>query len=153
MSSLKRTPHVLVAEPQESDLELILEALRVDPELRVSHGRLGTEVLRLLESSGHPGAPSMPSLLLLDLTLRGPTAIELIRKLRKCTRTMCLPIVVLGNESTRERLAEAYEAGANSCLIKPANRSQFEGVVQKVTQYWLELNQLPQHLGAATSSI
>lgn len=152
MSPIKRAQHVLVAEPKESDLELILNALRSDSQLLVSFGRAGDEVIEVLHGSGRPGKQTMPSVLLLDLELREPTGVELIRNLRECPRTNCLPIVVLASDSIRSLLSVAYEAGANSCLVKPTSRGEFEGLVKRVTQYWLGLNQLPHHLGAANGA-
>ena len=150
MSSLRRAQHVLVAEPRSSDLEAILAAIaKNDAQLRVSHGRTGREVIEVLKNSGKPATQSMPSLLLLDLELDEPGAIELIRELRNCQRTSCLPIVALDQGNHPELLSQAYQAGANSCLVKPPSREEFEGVIQRMTQYWLRLNQLPHQLGAS----
>ena len=148
MSSLKRAPHILVAEPAPSELGLILEALRHDPSVTVSVGRFGSEVIEVLQSSGRPGSKVMPSVLLLDLDLENPSGMELIRKLRACAHTRCLPIVVLSRSSNRELLGEAYDAGANSCLVKPENSRKVEEMIERVTKYWLNLNQLPHYLGA-----
>lgn len=148
MSSLKRAPHVLVAEPTQRDLDLILETLRHHPAVSVSIGRFGNEVIEVLKSSGRAGSKVMPSMLLLDLDLEDPSGLELIRKLRACPRTRCLPIVALCHSSKRSELGEAYDAGANSCLVKPESRLEFEELIERVTGYWLSLNQLPHNLGA-----
>lgn len=152
MSSLKRAPHVLVAEPAPSELGLILEALRHDPSVTVSVGRFGSEVIEVLKNSGRAGSKVMPSVLLLDLDLENPSAFELIRKLRTCAQTRCLPIVALSRSSNRALLAEAYEAGANSCLVKPESGREFEETIARVTNYWLNLNQLPYNLGAGPAA-
>ena len=149
MSSLRRAQHVLVAEPRADDLEVVLAALTSDGQLHVSHGRTGDEAIAVLQSSGRQAGQPMPSLLLLDLAICDPPAIELIRKLRACSRTNCMPIVVLADGSERARLPQAYDAGANSCLIKPETAADLGELVQRLASYWLHLNQLPHHLGAA----
>ena len=149
MSSLRRAQHVLVAEPRANDLEVVLTALASDSQLHVSHGRTGDEAIAVLQSSGRQTSQPMPSLLLLDLAICDPPAIELIRKLRACLRTNCMPIVVLAEGSDRARLPAAYDAGANSCLIKPESTTDLGELVQRLARYWLQLNQLPHHLGAA----
>ncbi|HEX7005202.1 MAG TPA: hypothetical protein VF168_13540 [Trueperaceae bacterium] len=152
MSSLRRAQHVLVAEPRPEDLHSIISAIGGGGHLLVTHSRTGSEVIEVLQNSGKPGMRPMPSVLLLDLELDDPGPIELITKLRACPRTRCMPIVALDPGASRELVGNAYAAGINSCLSKPASYEEFQAMIERLTRYWLRLNQLPHQLGAASST-
>ncbi|MEX2535265.1 MAG: response regulator [Trueperaceae bacterium] len=150
MPSLQRVPRILVAVHQESDLEAIVAALHVnDPRVTVWSACSGQEVFEQLKVGGDRGTRGLPSLLLLDLSLQGPTGLEVLRRLRDCPRTNCLPIVCLsgehiGGEGRSELVDEAYTSGANSCVTQPGDRGNLQAVVTRIAKYWLTLNQLPQ---------
>lgn len=71
-----------------------------------------------------------PGLVLLDLKMPRTTGFELLRWIRKQKEVGRVPVVVLSGSELRDDIQHAYEAGANSYLVKPL---RFESLVQLVT--------------------
>jgi CheY-like chemotaxis protein len=53
------------------------------------------------------------------------------------------PVVVWSAGDPAQDIQLAYELGAQSCLVKPIDHQQLRTVVQRVKDYWIELNLLP----------
>jgi CheY-like chemotaxis protein len=52
-------------------------------------------------------------------------------------------VVVWSAGDPAQDIQLAYELGAQSCLVKPIDHQQLRTVVQRVKDYWIELNLLP----------
>jgi CheY-like chemotaxis protein len=86
----------------------------------------------------------LPVLILLDLKLPGMAGLELLRWLRQQRELRRIPVVVLTGDEDLNTINAAYDAGANSYLAKPGERKRISDLVEKIQQYWLELNEPPQ---------
>lgn len=85
----------------------------------------------------------LPAFILLDLKLPGMHGLSLLRWIRSRKELRLIPVVVLTNSAEATDVKAAYEAGANSYLLKPANRDEIYRVIQVIQSYWLEHNVAP----------
>jgi two-component system response regulator len=136
---------ILVVQDSPLEVELILRSLReVSSEHTVSVARDGEEALDYLLARGayrhRLGAP-LPRLVLLDLKLPKMDGAEVVRALRASHRTSAVPVVVLLPAAEPREVAQCYQAGANSCVRKPIEFSEFSAVLQSLARYWLGLNE------------
>jgi CheY-like chemotaxis protein len=85
----------------------------------------------------------LPAFILLDLKLPGMHGLALLRWIRSKKDLRLIPVVVLTNSADAADVKSAYEAGANSYLLKPANREEVYRVIDVIQHYWLEHNVAP----------
>jgi two-component system response regulator len=107
----------------------------------------GTEVLAYLERVGaQKGAVTpAPSLIVIDADLPGtPGGHELIRQLKTNAQTKRIPVVALGADDDAATVDAAYEAGANTYIVKPVTFLALVRLMKVFTAYWLETAELPQ---------
>ncbi len=138
---------VLLVQDNPLEVELTLRPLRdLDPTCRIGVARDGEEALDYLLGRGafrhRLGAP-LPRLVLLDLKLPRVDGVEVLRALRSSPRAGAAPVVMLVPASEPRELAQCYQVGANSCVQKPVDFSDFYETIQMVGRYWLGQNLAP----------
>lgn len=84
-----------------------------------------------------------PKVILLDLKLPKIDGIEVLRQIRTDERTKLIPVVILTSSQEERDVAEAYQLGVNSYIVKPVEFESFLEVVSNMITYWLIMNQLP----------
>jgi len=77
---------------------------------------------------------------LLELRLPRVDGVEVLRTLRASPRTAMVPVVVLSSAAEPRELAQCYQAGANSCVVKPIGFRELARTLQELGRYWLRLN-------------
>jgi CheY-like chemotaxis protein len=106
----------------------------------------GDEALARLEGIGQYESREqypLPAFILLDLKLPGMHGLALLRWIRSKKELRLIPVVVLTNSAEAADVKSAYEAGANSYLLKPADRNEIYRVIEVIQHYWLEHNLAP----------
>ena len=83
----------------------------------------------------------LPTLLLLDLKMPRKSGLEVLSWLRKQAQLRYLTVVFLTSSNSSEDIRLAYEAGANSYLVKPVEFTEMVKMIKNVSSYWLEMNQ------------
>lgn len=137
---------VLYAEDDPDDRLLAQIAHResgvVNPLVFVADGE---EALDYLRRSGQyadrPDAPE-PGIVLLDLNMPGiggRETLDLIKADRALRRT---PVVILTTSSAQIDIAAAYDAGANSYIVKPSAFGSLVRLFEGLSAYWFDLNAL-----------
>ncbi len=138
---------VLLVEDNPNDLELALHAFRKnDFTGRIQVARDGAEALDFLFCTGaHAGRSPEggPRLILLDLKLPKVDGLEVMRRAKADPRTRAIPIVVLTSSGQERDIAESYQLGANSYLVKPVDFTQLRDALRLACSYWLTLNRPP----------
>ena len=132
---------VLLIEDNADDERLTLRALRrnnIMNEVVVAVD--GETALKHLH--GDEGATERPALILLDLRLPGLSGFDVLQKIREHPKTRLIPIVVLTANRDPDAIVKAYEAGANSYLVKPTDPVEYSEVVLQIGMYWLLLNEV-----------
>jgi CheY-like chemotaxis protein len=137
---------VLYAEDDPDDRLLAQIAHResgvVNPLVFVADGE---EALDYLRRSGQyadrPDTPE-PGIVLLDLNMPGiggRETLDLIKADRALRRT---PVVILTTSSAQIDIAAAYDAGANSYIVKPSSFGSLVRLFEGLSAYWFDLNAL-----------
>ena len=142
------TMHILLVEDNPADARLVREALAesdVGAELHwVSSGEEALSFLR----HGEPflTAPA-PDLVLLDLNLPGLRGQEVLIEIKQDPFLRRIPVVVLTSSSAPRDVLDAYDAHANSYMVKPVDFEQFLALVATIRGYWLTSALLPTRFG------
>jgi len=134
---------ILLVEDNADDEALTLRALRhhkMADNVVVAHD--GVEALDFLLSKEAKLSP-LPHFVMLDLNLPRVNGHEVLKTLRANARTCHLPVVVLSSSIEESDIQSCYLSGANSYIRKPVDYRQFVDSVEKIGEYWLNLNQRP----------
>ena len=146
---------VLLVEADPLEAELLLRSLgEVAPAERIGVARDGEEALDYLlgrNAFRHRLGAALPPLVLLELRLPRLDGIEVLRTLRASPRTASVPIVMLSSATEARELAQCYQAGANSCIVKPIEFRALAETLRELGRYWLRLNR-PAPSGAGAPS-
>jgi two-component system response regulator len=134
---------ILLVEDSAVDEELTLLALR---RAKIVHdvvvARDGAEALDYLFATGaHANrGDELPRIVLLDLNLPKLGGIQVLHRIRRDARMKTLPVVMLTSSNEDRDLADSYDGGANSYIVKPVDGTQFAEAVKQLALYWLTLN-------------
>ena len=134
---------ILLVEDNPVDVDLTLRAFKrrnlVNP---VEVARDGDEALSWLQR--WEDGETLPLVVLLDLKLPRVDGIEVLRQLRNTAISRNLPVVVLTSSNVESDIRAAYDAGANSYIVKPVNFEKFMDVATQIELYWCLLNEPPE---------
>jgi two-component system response regulator len=112
----------------------------------------GGALLAYMERAGATEGAVMPvpSLIVIDGALPGtPSGLEAVKALKQDPKTQRIPLVVLGADDDRQTITDAYEAGANTYIVKPVTFLALVRLMKVFTAYWLETAELPAEPGEA----
>lgn len=146
-SRVPMLPTVLFADASEDYRSMARDALlegRNATDMRTVGD--GSEVLAYLERVGatQGAVTPAPSLIVVDAGLPGsPGGTELIRALKRDPKTKRIPVVALGADDDAPTVEAAYEAGANTYIVKPVTFLALVRLMKVFTAYWLETAELP----------
>jgi len=149
---------MLVAEDQDDEVQLLkLACAKANVSLPLHFVRNGEETVEYLKGEGryadrakHP----LPRLLLLDLNMPLRNGFEVLEWLRLQPGLRRLLVVVFTSSVLPADVNRAFELGANSYLVKPADFKKLQETVRYLDEYWVKLNQSPDFRteGAVTGS-
>jgi len=108
---------------------------RFMPQYGTSFFAGGTELLTQLSV-----ASVQPSLILLDLHMPGMDGHQTLLRLKQDPVWKLIPVVVITSSSSAQEVQACYEAGANSCLVKPIDMQAMRQLLEQVCLYWVETN-------------
>src|SRR5690348_10541745 len=141
------TGMILLVEDDAGDAALIRHAIEkngiLNPIQHISNGDKALALLAGVNEYADRTSYPLPALILLDLKLPGMGGLELLRWLRQQRDLRRIPVVVLTTDDDPQTINSAYDAGANSFLVKPGDRNRIVAMVKQVQQYWLTLNEAP----------
>jgi CheY-like chemotaxis protein len=83
-----------------------------------------------------------PRLILLDLKMPRVGGIEVTRALKSDERTKRIPIVIMTSSKEEGDIANSYDLGANSYIVKPLDFSSLAEVARQAGYYWLAINRV-----------
>jgi CheY-like chemotaxis protein len=143
MSELR---HILLAEDDPRDVELILEALseyKLANKIIVT--RDGQEALDYLHRTGQFAGrpPGNPAVLLLDLKMPRLDGIDVIKQVKGEDGLKSLPIVVLTSSRESNDLDTCYRLGVNAYVVKPVRFPDFMAAVKQLAMFWALINEPP----------
>ncbi len=135
---------VLLVEDNPDHVELILKALRDNNVLNEVHVATdGEEALDFLYQRGDHADAARPGLILLDIKLPRVDGIEVLRQIKTDAKLKSIPVVMLTTSAGEREIAESYNYGANSYIVKPVGFEQFVKAIKELKLYWTVINSLP----------
>jgi CheY-like chemotaxis protein len=138
---------ILLVEDDSSDAELLIRAFKKagvqNPIRHLDNGDAALFYLQGIDTYIDRDKNPLPALILLDLKLPGMSGLELLRWLRQQKNLRRIPVLILTSENDARLMDAAYDAGANSYLLKSVSPDEIERVVNLITNYWLNLNESP----------
>lgn len=138
---------ILLADDDEEDLQMTLEALResrLGNDVRVT--RDGEELMDYLLHRGQYSDPAdapTPGLILLDLNMPKKDGREALGEIKTNAALRKIPVIVLTTSKAEEDIFRTYELGVNSFITKPVTFSGLAEAMRVMAQYWFEIVELP----------
>lgn len=134
---------VLLVEDNEDDVFFFQRAWQAagapNPLIVVNDGQQAIDYLSgqgAFAGKEHPA----PAAVLLDLKLPFKNGHEVLRWIRADGNSRRLIVVFLTSSRERSDVRQAYEAGANGYLVKPATTAHLAELVRAFKAYWLDFN-------------
>lgn len=87
------------------------------------------------------GTAPVPVVVLLDLKLPKVDGLDVLARIKQHPRFKVVPVVVLTTSAEDGDVSRAYQAGANSYIVKPVSFDKFLDVASQIEVYWGVLNQ------------
>src|SRR5438552_956752 len=139
-----RRKTILLVEDNSEDEFLVKRAFnRTRLPVEIVVAKDGREALDFLLGTGSFAERRfeiLPDLVLLDLDLPKINGLSVLRSIRSEPRTRLVPVVIFTASADEQNRLTAYELGANSYVVKPAETPELQTVVQDLCRYWLSLN-------------
>jgi CheY-like chemotaxis protein len=139
---------ILLIEDEATDAAMIRRGFEkvkvINP---IFNAKSGDEALAYLSGTGQFQDRiefPLPVLILLDLKLPGMTGLQILQWRRSQRDIKRIPVVVLTGDEDPSTINAAYDAGANSYLLKPGSPADIARVVDLIQRYWIGLNEQPQ---------
>lgn len=80
----------------------------------------------------------LPSMVLLDLKMPRATGFEILKWIRQHPTFKRLTVIVLSGSESQEDITHAYDAGADSYLIKPLGFEALVKLVHRINEIWMQ---------------
>jgi CheY-like chemotaxis protein len=86
---------------------------------------------------------TVPRLVLLDLKMPRVDGIEVLKAIKANEQTRRIPVVVMTSSQEERDVAQSYELGVNSYVVKPVDFNAFANLARQAGYYWLAINRTP----------
>jgi len=137
---------VLLVEDNDDDAFLAIRGLKEhnfgNKILRLHDGEEAQEYLLGIGEYEGRNTKDVPRVILLDINMPKVSGLELLKIIRENEDTRKIPVVLLTSSKEERDLAEAYEYGVNSYIVKPVDFMQFSAAMKHIGYYWVVLNEL-----------
>ena len=137
---------ILLVEDSERDAELTMRALKkgglANHLLWVKDGEQALDYL-FRRGAYAQREDVVPRLVLLDLKMPRVDGIEVLKAVKADERTRRIPVVVMTSSQEEKDLAQTYDLGVNSYVVKPVDFSAVADIVRQAGFYWLAINRTP----------
>lgn len=144
---MRSTDAILIVDDEPDALILLRRAMEkagiTQPIVQLGNG---DDVISYLEGQGayaNRAEFPLPALVLMDFKLPRRTGAEVLAWIRSHPSFRVLPVVVLTSSRDHRDVARAYEAGANSYLVKPTSYVSLVEIMESVRMFWVTLNEPP----------
>jgi CheY-like chemotaxis protein len=131
-------PSILLIDDSPGECELFRQALTqagYQGRLDVTHS--GLAAMTHLQHHSHD---DKPTLILLDLKLRGERGVDVLTRLKQDARYAHIPIVILTSSDDAVDIRACYQAGANGYVVKPGQFQDLVALVLHTWKFWIEHN-------------
>jgi CheY-like chemotaxis protein len=138
--------NILLAEDNEQDVELTLEALEeCNLANCVTVVRDGAEALEYLKRLGRYRlrSPDNPVVVLLDIKMPKIDGLQVLEAMRADETLKQIPVVMLTSSREEKDLIESYRLGVNAFVVKPVNFGDFLSAIKALGMFWAVVNETP----------
>jgi len=140
---------ILLVEDDGNDVLLFEYAVRkanlTNPVYVVNDGEQAIDYLYGRDKFADRQKFPLPLLVLLDLKLPRKGGLEVLSWLLEQNSSLNrIPVVVFTSSRQSNDINRAYDLGANSYLVKPADFDKLSGIVKLLDSYWFTLNERPE---------
>jgi CheY-like chemotaxis protein len=104
----------------------------------------GFEALSFLRQEADYRSALRPDLVLLDLNLPRRDGRMVLQEMKEDERLRSIPVIVLTTSKSDEDVRAAYLLGGNCYISKPSGLLEYEAVMRKVGEFWLNTARLPE---------
>lgn len=109
----------------------------------------GENMLKSLFKQSEEQSGSLPSLILMDLNMRGLSGIQTLKLMKNPADPVFnyirrIPVIIMSNEEMYENVTECYRAGANAYLKKPIEFEKLKEQLKSVCYFWLHVSKVPE---------
>jgi two-component system response regulator len=137
---------ILLVEDNALDAELTTRALRngglANKLLWVKDGQQALDFL--FRDGAYAGRDeSVPRLVLLDLKMPRVDGMEVLKAVKANERTRRIPVVVMTSSQEEKDVAQTYDMGVNSYVVKPVDFNSLAELARQAGYYWLAINRTP----------
>jgi two-component system, response regulator len=137
---------ILLVEDSSLDAELMMRAMKngglANKLLWVKDGQEALDFLfRRGEYAGRE--ETVPRLVLLDLKMPRVDGIEVLKAVKADDRTKRIPVVVMTSSQEERDVAQSYDLGVNSYVVKPVDFKDLTELARQAGFYWLAINRTP----------
>jgi two-component system, response regulator len=137
---------ILLVEDNALDAELTMRALKsgglANNLFWVKDGQEALDYLfRAGDYSGRED--TVPRIVLLDLKMPKVDGIEVLKAIKADDRTKRIPVVVMTSSQEEKDLAQTYDLGVNSYVVKPVDFNALAELARQAGYYWLAINRTP----------
>jgi CheY-like chemotaxis protein len=145
MKSVIAPISILLVEDDPAHAEIVLRNLtglqdRVKCIAHLSDGQQALDYLQRVGQHSDPRSSPRPDLVLLDLRLPRVDGFEVLRRMKATQDVSHIPVVVLSTSEAEGDIAAAYQTGACSYLVKPAEFEAYIELIRGLGHYWSDLN-------------
>ena len=137
---------ILLVEDNPLDAELTIRALKngglANKLLWVKDGQQALDYL-FRHGEYAQREDVFPRLVLLDLKMPRIDGIEVLKAIKADDRTRRIPVVVMTSSQEEKDVAQSYELGVNSYVVKPVDFNAFADLARQAGFYWLAINRTP----------
>ena len=140
----RRQLNILLVEDNDDHAELIrLSLLKKGVCARFNRADDGDQALELLRRQRALPPDDRSELILLDINLPGKSGFDVLQEIKRDPQLRATPVVVLTTSDAQRDRALAYQAHANSYLVKPVEYDRFLALMEDFADYWAQWNQTP----------
>lgn len=137
---------LLLVEDSALDAELTIRALKAGGLANKLHWvKDGQEALDFLFRRGQYAGrdEAVPRLVFLDLKMPRVDGIEVLKAIKADERTRRIPVVVMTSSQEEKDVAQSYDLGVNSYVVKPVDFNALIELARQAGYYWLAINRTP----------
>ena len=139
--------YILLVEDDPNDAALFRRALRkakLSTEVTViEDGKAAIRWFQEREKTTPEENADWPWIVLLDIKMPRMDGMEVLQWLREQSRLRHLPVIAFTSSRESGDIAQAYELGVNSYLVKPLSFDMLKETVRMMHRYWMDINERP----------
>ncbi len=141
---------ILLCEDNQRDADLTIRALKKhNVTNNIVWVKDGEETLDYLFRRGayqNRSVVNTPKVILLDLKMPKIDGLSVLKEIRAHEATKLIPVVIMTSSQEESDIAQSYDLGANSYIVKPVDFDKFMDSVAEVGLYWMLHNRPPKTL-------